>query len=462
MAVSKQKVLQEAWLGGMVGCMSGQTQAKAWALREAWKDQQGDKTYGMQTHIASKLYVISPPKEKKEHPTPSALAQLFQKIDSDKEGWFPGKSDQKKRGPDPAINGTNQNVIARSAMILKENGEEPTYPKLVSHNPRAAQNPQTNRPVHKKQLYKLLKRHCYDEDPDDPWVHEYRHSKNALTEGQIEARYAWAWDLDGNILNADWCWQNLIWTDICNTILPITKKVHEKQVMARKAKKGWGSKKTKKRSINLVGDKAPTKQAQFGTKKIYWAPFLSRGKLHIEILGTAFPGENQYGAAVLVDHRRKAVDKRFPGASQPKILFVDRGQGFYEKNYGKITPGFKEALRRNRFKAYNGDNAKAQPGAMQEIMLHETAVSWIRHLEAQTRPKEPWNESVTQYSSRMKMIARDINNRHKVDNLCKALPRRVGLLLEAEGDRISKYSAHHHRTKIFELSLLFGWCVHSA
>ena len=84
----------------MAGCMSGQTQAKAWALREAWRDEHGDATCGMLTHTASKLYVISPPKEKKEHPTPSALAQLFQKIDSDKEGWFPGKNDQKKRGPD--------------------------------------------------------------------------------------------------------------------------------------------------------------------------------------------------------------------------------------------------------------------------------------------------------------------------------------------------------------------------
>ena len=75
--------------------------------------------------------------------------------DSDKEGRYPGKNDQKKRGPDPAINGTNRNVIARSAMTLRENGEEPTYPKVVSHNPKASLNPQTNRPVDKKVVYKL-------------------------------------------------------------------------------------------------------------------------------------------------------------------------------------------------------------------------------------------------------------------------------------------------------------------
>ena len=165
---------------------------------------------------------------------------------------------------------------------------------------------------------------------------------------------------------------------------------------------------------------------------------MSRGKLHIEILGTEFPGENEEGAAILVDHLRTAVNKRFPGANQPKILFVDRGQGFYEKSYGKITNPFKEALRRNSFKAYYGDNAKAQPGAMHELMLHETAVSWIRHLEEQTRPKEPWLEAknVAEYASRMKGIALDINKRHNVDNLCRALPKRVEKLIEAAGDRI--------------------------
>ena len=173
---------------------------------------------------------------------------------------------------------------------------------------------------------------------------------------------------------------------------------------------------------------------------------MSRGKLHIEVMGTAFPGENEAGAAVLVDHLRKAVDKRFPGANQPKILFVDRGQGFYEKNYGKIMPKFKEALQRNRFKAYYGDNAKAQPGAMHELMLHETAVSWIRYEEQMTRPKEPWKETVAEFASRMKAIALDINKRHKVDNLCKGLPKRVRMLLDAEGDRIGKYSAHHQIT----------------
>ena len=160
------------------------------------------------------------------------------------------KSDQTKHGPEPCINGTNRNVIARTAMYMKEQDEEEvTYSSIIAHNPKASLNPNTGKPVSKKVLYNLLKRHCYDDcnNPEDKWIHDYRFSKKALTEKQIEARYNWAWQLEGNILNPQWCWQNLIWTDICNTILATTKHMHQKQARARKAKKGWGSKKTKKK-----------------------------------------------------------------------------------------------------------------------------------------------------------------------------------------------------------------------
>ena len=455
--MSRQELLKEAWLGGRQGNMSGQTQAKAWALRGVWKDEHGEKTYGMLTHIASKLYTITPPRKKKEHPSSQALGQLFDKMDNDQE-WFPGKSDQARYGPAPALNGTNQGIIARSAMTMKESGKEVTYPQIVAHNPKACVNPATNRPVHKKQIYKVLKRRCHDDpnDPEDKWVHDYRLSKKALTVPQIQARYKWALELEGDILRPQWCHQHLIWTDICNSILPRTENMHNKQVVARKGRKGWGSKKTKKKSKNLQGEQHPIKQNQWGTIKVWWAPVLARGKLHIEILGTGFPGEVAAGAAILVGQIRKVVDRRFPGPGKPKILFVDRGQGFYHKMGGKITPQFKAALRENSLKAYYGDDAKAQPGKLQELMLHETAVAWIRHQEEQTRPKEPWLESVADYTSRMKGVAQDINSRLKVHGLCRAFPKRVTKLIEAEGDRISPYSAFLRTKCTGEIGISLG------
>ena len=445
MAKSKQELLREAWLGEREGNMSAQQEARAWALRETWKEEHGDKTYGMLPHIANKVYKVA--KKKKEHPTSSALSQLFQKIDNDK-GWFPGKSEQVKHGPAPAINGTNQGIIARTAMTMKDNGKEVTYPKLVAHTPKASKNPTTNRPVTKKVIYNVLRKHCYDDanNPEDTWTHDHRYSETALTDSQMKARHKWALEAPADLRKPQWCYRNLIWTDICNSILPNTQKMHKKQIAARKGKKGWGSKKTKRKSMNLRGDKAAIKQKSWGTKKVWWAPILTRGKLHIEIIGQSFPGETAAGAAVLVDHVRKAVNLRFRSADKPKILFTDRGQGFYEKfAHATITPEYKAALRENSFKAYYGDDAKALPGRLQEVYLHETAVSWVRFQEEQTRPKEPWSETVPLFSKRMRDICLDINKRLDVDGLCRSLPKRLKNLVDAEGDRIStKYSAHQH------------------
>ena len=71
-----------------------------------------------------------------------------------------------------------------------------------------------------------------------------------------------------------------------------------------------------------------------------------------------------------------AVNVRFPNAAtKPSWVFVDRGKGFYNLGNGKITTAYKAALKGCGFKAFWGDDASVQPGKMQEVHLHETAVS---------------------------------------------------------------------------------------
>ena len=444
MAVSRQELLREAWLGGRTGYLSAMEEARAWALREAWKDEHGESTYGMLTHIASKVYKIAPKgaKRQKQHPSPSALSQLFEKIDNDSQ-WFPGKSEQVQFGPAPAINSTNQTIIARSAMAMKENGQEPTYPLIVAANPRASQNPGTNRPVHKKAIYKVLRKRCYDDpkDKEDTWDHAARWSKKALTDGQMKARHRWALGMLRNPKTPKWYYNNLIWTDICNSILPRSELKSQQQALARKGKKGWGSKKKALAQKNLQGDQRATQQNSYDAIRVYWAPILTRGKLHIEILGEGFPGETSAGAATLVGRVRHAVNTRFRGTSKPSILFIDRGQGFYCKGAsmdGQITNKLKAALQEHSLKAFYGDDASAQPGNLQEVMLHETAVSWIRYRETQTRPRQPWLEQVSEFSTRMRGICQDINDNLDVEGLCWALPKRLQKLKDSKGDRISE------------------------
>ena len=204
-------------------------------------------------------------------------------------------------------------------------------------------------------------------------------------EGQKSERHTWAQCFQENDIGkkrrtANWFFQRVVWTDICNSILPQTQKRHEEMILARKGHKGWGSSKTKRASKNLRGNKSKLKQKSWDSIKVWWAPILTRGKLHIEMLGESFPGEIPEGAAILVHKVRAALNIRFRGDDKPSIVFVDRGQGFYQPRGGKILPEFKAALEENELKAYYGDNAAAQPGNMQDILLHETTVSWIRYL----------------------------------------------------------------------------------
>eukprot|EP00973_Karenia_brevis_P024701 3406376-Karenia_brevis.AAC.1 len=100
------------------------------------------------------------------HPSREAVRQLLSKMDADP-SWYPGKKEGSTPGPASVISGTNQTVIAKSAMAMKARGVEPTYSQIIASNPRAAMNPETKKPVGKKRIYSILESSCYD-DPDNP------------------------------------------------------------------------------------------------------------------------------------------------------------------------------------------------------------------------------------------------------------------------------------------------------
>ena len=238
MALDRENILRDAWLSGRGGTLSGKEAARAWALREVWRDE-GKPTYGMNQYIARKVQKVGG-----GHPQRQAVSKLLQSIDND-DDWFPGKSASSKSGPDSAINGTNQAVIAASAMAMKARGVEPTYARLVAANPKAALNPVSKKPVGKKRIYSIMKEYCYDEDPADPWTHRPRLSRTALTKTAMERRLAWAQHVKGLNHSGTWYYKRLVWTDLCNSILPRSEKRASEQALARKGKKAWGSEGTK-------------------------------------------------------------------------------------------------------------------------------------------------------------------------------------------------------------------------
>ena len=433
MAKSRQELLKEAWLGGRDGYLSPLSEARAWALREVWRDENTSE-WGMMSYISGKLK-----KKGGGHPSVAAVSKFFAKLDADPE-WFPGKTDRTSYGPASVITPTNQAIVARSAMAMAARGQEPTYPELIANNPAALLNPDTNEPVGKKRVYAILKERCHDDpdDPEDTWKHRVKSSKIALTEGDIEKRWQWGLYMLSLGWQPWWIFKDVVWTDICNTILPRSEKKHLEIVLSNKGGKGWSSSKTKLQSKKLRGKPEARKQKSYGTIKVWWAPVLTRGKLHVEMLGQGFPGECQEGAAILVAKVRAALNIRFQGGDQPKTLFVDRGQGFFATNGGRISDPYKEALREHGLRSHCGDDGSRQPGSSGDLMLHETAVAWIRYRERKTLPREPWNETVEEYTSRLKAIVQHCNDNHDIDSLCREFPDRMQMLVDNEGDRINK------------------------
>lgn len=430
MASDRETILSEAWLGGRGGTLSGKEVARAWALRQVWRDD-GKTEHGMWAYIASKVWKVGG-----GHPQGEAVKKLLVKIDNDPT-WYPGKNSDTTPGPKSPISGTNQALIAQSAMAMKERGTEPTYPLIIAANPRAALNPDTNKPVGKKRIYSIMQEFCYDEDPEDTWSHRARLSRQALPDDVKAKRATFADHVQKLNHQGAWFFRRVVWTDLCNSVLPRSEKKATEQALARKGKKGWGSEGTKEYSGNLRGKKEALKQNSWDAVRVWWLPILTQGKLHLETVGTDFPGETQEGASVLVSKVRSALNLRFR-SDQPTTLFVDRGKGFYNPGTGKITDKFKDALRENELKTFFGDDASAQPGNLGDVLLHETAVSWVRYRLERTLPRTPWTETVEEFSARLKEVAADINNKLNVEGLCWKFPGRVQELIDREGDRLSK------------------------
>ena len=200
----------------------------------------------------------------------------------------------------------------------------------------------------------------------------------------------------------------------------------------------WASECNLESSMSLRLPKSRPKICSSDTVRVWWAPVLTRGKLHIEPLSDNFPGETQEGAAEMVAKVRAALNIRFQGSTAPNVLFTDRGNGFWNSATGIITDGYKGALREHGLKAFFGNDASIQPGQLQEVMLHETAVAWMRLRLSKTLPKKPWKESPEEYRARLKLCAQYCNDNYDVAGLCNELPQRLELLDEKKGDRINK------------------------
>ena len=423
--------LKNIWHAGKKGSLSPLEQSKAWALRAVYREMKTPEKK-LYTKVAKKLK-----KKGGGQPTTRAVLKLFAKIDSDRD-WHPGKV-VGRLGRKPALSGLARSVIKRSAESTKRNGGEPTFVRILGSCPGAVKNPSTDQPVDKKRVYDVFRDDCYDDGADKSWRHRKRLTKTALPEDAIKKRFQWQKYMEGLGHTGEWYYKNVIWFDLCNTIMPNTEAKASQIALARKSGSGWMSPGFQGFSRNLKGPQEPKKQHGWGTTKVWWMPVLVRGKLHVEVFPEGFPGENPEGAGWAAEKLGPILNKRFPNETKPKLVMTDKGRGFYNTgSLSEITGEYQAGLRSSGLRPLMGDFNTQQPGSLSDMMLHETAVAWLRYRMQLSTPACPWNETREGHKRRMQEACRQVNAEYDVEGLCRQLPARLEKLKELKGDRLTK------------------------
>ena len=94
----------------------------------------------------------------------------------------------------------------------------------------------------------------------------------------------------------NWYFDNVVWADICSSLLPTTAAKAAEQALACKGSRVWCSEDALSDDENLRGDVRSVKMNSWDTKRVWWLPVVYRGKLHISQLPDDFPGDRPAGA----------------------------------------------------------------------------------------------------------------------------------------------------------------------
>ena len=393
--------------------------------------------------IASKLRKTDETGEaySNDPPTHGALTQFFQKVDWDSD-YFPGKHSGTKRGPPPTVTPAKRARIIQSGMSQKDEGEEPSPDVTVITHPMSTYNPKTKQAFCGKTIRKIWLKHCYDFTPEFPWKYQYPLQRRFLPEDTKEHRLT----MTNHILEQEehgdsvqWWAQNVLWFDPCASILPTTRRQYVRMRQAELGnKKRLISDDAKEYSRNMRGAKESLKQAGFESMRISWLMVLARGKVAIEMLPEGWTVDSKgvaHATRLLPRILRRMLGE---GAPLPRVLFTDRGTGMYTPN-GHICRAYGNAVKAAGFRTYWGANASMQSADMGDLLLHETAVAWLRNRMRRERPVVlPWSETRAQWADRAARCERYINENYDAPGLCRRFPSRLRTCREREGDRIPK------------------------
>lgn len=428
--MASQAECKQFWLDAPKNRLCAWEVAKALGLREASKEIHGG--HGRLPWIAARLTKVGG-----GCPAVQSLHELFAKIDADPE-WFPGKHSGKKRGPRPVLTKAKRRCIAAAAMAAKsDRGEEPSVNSIVLRCPVATLNPNTGKPFSRRHLRKVFLEDCYDIDPDHPWKYQNPLQKIFLPEDLKEHRLRMAQYIQRYGKSPQWWAQHVVWFDPCCSILPGSKRQYEHMCQALKGKKRLISDNAKQYSSNLSGKTTAIKQIGEGTR-VNWFNVLCRGIIHVETMPAEWKLDGT-GLAAFVERLPRILHQILgPGAKLPRTVFTDRGTGMYTP-VGKIVNKYAEALRSAGFVPYWGSDAQRQSPDMGDMLLHETAVAWLRKYLRTSRPEAlPWQETKEMWSRRVQQAVAFANQKYDVAGLCREFPSRLQTCIDNGGERLDK------------------------
>lgn len=127
-----------------------------------------------------------------------------------------------------------------------------------------------------------------------------------------------------------------------------------------------------------------------------------------------------------------------PEPSIETLSQLDLSRSLNVSRTAQITAPFKAALRQHDLAALMGDDAREQPGTLAQVLLHETAVAWVRLQQTRATPRQPWAETRAAFGERMRAIARRTNEEYNVEALCWEFPGRIQQLIDLGEDNLKK------------------------
>ena len=203
-----------------------------------------------------------------------------------------------------------------------------------------------------------------------------------------------------------------------------------------KGDKGWIFDNAKKKKPNKRGAKTALRQTTFEGTKMNWVIILAKGVVGVDILPLDWTLDGDSMAVVVQRLEGRLRDMLGADARLPRVLMSDCGAGMYAPS-GHVVAAYDCAVRECGFKLFWGPDAERQSPDMPDLLLHETAVSWLRGVLRRTQPDVvPWQETPQQWSRRMKALD-ECNRSNDVEGLCVQFPDRVEECIAKEGVRLS-------------------------